>query len=156
MGNEMLKPFFESVPAVFFQMFGLEVKNAKPAVVDGNESHNWEVSGLLGITGSNQGIIALRFARNTVDELLKASGVESSDEQDRLAMTSSLVAETANIIAGNAIAAFSDKNLDIAPPVVVKGVNHEISWPKIAPVLAAVYSSAYGAFELAVCFDTKS
>lgn len=153
MTNEKLKPFFNAIPDVFKQMFNMTVKNGEIKLIEGNENHKWEVSGLLGIAGSHQGVVALRFAKNTVDELLKLSGVESNDEEDRLATTSALVAEITNIIAGNAISCLTDLNLDISPPVVIKGKNHEISWPKIAPVVALEYSSQFGNFELAICFN---
>ena len=45
-------------------------------------------------------------AKKVAEDLLKASGVETSGEQDRLATASGLVAEMTNIVSGNAIGGF--------------------------------------------------
>jgi len=153
MDTKSLSPFFDAAGDVFSQMFGASVKPSQPRVLDGTENHRWEVSGLLGIAGAHQGVVALRFTLATVDALLKASGVETNSEQDRVATTSGLVAEITNIVSGNAISGYPDHALEISPPVVIKGKNHQITWPKIAPVVATEYSSSLGDFELAVCFN---
>jgi CheY-specific phosphatase CheX len=140
MNSTAVQPFFDAASAVFSQMFGIE-------------AHLWEISGILGIAGSCQGVVALRFPLKLVDELLRASGVETSGELDRLATASGLVAEMTNIVSGNAIGSYAGMSLDISPPVVIKGKNHQISWPKIAPVIATAYETALGPFELAVCFN---
>lgn len=148
-----LNPFFDAAGSVFSQMFGVEAKAGPVMALNSSENHDWGISGLLGIAGSAQGVIAMRFTLNLVDELLKASGVETNGEQDRLATISGLVAELTNIVSGNAIGAYTKQTLEISPPVVIKGKNHQISWPKIAPVYAATYSSSLGSFELGVCFN---
>lgn len=153
MEAKSLSPFFDAASDVFSQMFGAAVKRSQPRTLQGSEDHRWEISGLLGIAGAHQGVVALRFTMATVDALLKASGVETSGEQDRLATASGLVAEITNIVAGNAIGGYPDHALEISPPVVIKGKNHQITWPKIAPVVAAEFSSGMGDFELAVCFN---
>jgi len=155
MDSNGLRPFFDAAGAVFSQMFGIDAKAASPRALEGAEDHEWEISGLLGIAGTAQGVVALRFSHATVDALLKASGVETSGEQDRLATASGLVAEMTNIVSGNAIGGFPGLNLEISPPVVIKGKNHQITWPKIAPVFATSYATKLGSFELAVCFNGK-
>lgn len=150
-----LQPFFDAAGVVFSQMFGLEAKAGPARALEGSETHAWEISGLLGIAGSSQGVVALRLTLKLVDDLLKASGVETSSEQDRLATASGLVAEMTNIVSGNAIGGYAGQNLEISPPVVIKGKNHQITWPKIAPVVATEYSTKLGPFELAVCFNGK-
>lgn len=150
-----LQPFFAAAGDVFSQMFGLEAKAGPAKTLEGSEAHGWEVSGLLGIAGSAQGVVALRLTLGLVDALLKASGVETTSEQDRLATASGLVAEMTNIVSGNAIGQYHGQNLEISPPVVIKGKNHQITWPKIAPVVATEFSTKLGSFELAVCFNGK-
>ncbi len=153
MANNGVQPFFDAAKAVFSQMFGIEAKAGAPRTLEGSEDHAWEISGILGVAGSAQGVVAVRLPTGLVDELLKASGVETSGEQDRLATASGLVAEITNIISGNAIGEYAGMNLDISPPVVIKGKNHQITWPKIAPVVAVVFSTSLGQFEVAVCFN---
>ena len=150
-----LTPFFDAAGNVVSQMFGVDAKAGPARELKSSDNHDWDISGLLGIAGSAQGVVAMRFTLKLVDELLKASGVETNGEQDRLATASGLVAEMTNIVSGNAIGAYAGQNLEISPPVVIKGKNHQISWPKIAPVYAVEFTSALGSFELAVCFNGK-
>jgi CheY-specific phosphatase CheX len=56
-----------------------------------------------------------------------------------------------NIIAGAAISAMSDLQIEIAPPVVVRGPNHKIGWPAIGPVQAVSFEFAAGVFEVDLC-----
>ncbi|TFG82186.1 MAG: chemotaxis protein CheX [Spirochaetales bacterium] len=153
MKTSTAEPFIAAVRGVFSQMFGLEATASPERTGDGTEDHEWGVSGILGLAGAAQGIVAIRLPLDMVDALLKASGVEYSSEQDRAATAAGLVGEIINIIAGNAITAFPDLDLDISPPVVVKGQNHQISWPKIAPVMAVRFSTTAGDFELGLCFN---
>ncbi len=155
MDTRAMEPFAAAIRDVFKQMFNLDAAMSAPRVVDGPEDHEWEISGILGLAGAAQGIVAVRLPIGLVDELLKASGVETKDEQERKATVSGLVGEITNIVAGNAIAAFSSLELDISPPVVVKGKNHQISWPKIAPVISQRFSTPVGDFELGLCFNAK-
>ena len=155
MDSTRIQPFFSAARDVFSHMFGLEATRKPVHLIEGSEDHGWGISGILGIAGSAQGVVALRFPLDLADALLKASGVETSSEQDRLATAAGLVAELTNIIAGNAIGTYSGMELDISPPVVVKGKNHQISWPKIAPVIATEYSTSLGGFEVAVCFNAS-
>ncbi len=145
-------PFFKAAGEVFEQMFGLNAKSGTPRELAGSEDHDWGISGILGLAGQAQGIISLRLPLALADSLLSLSGVETSSEKERMATMAGLVSELTNIIAGNAVSSFTELNLDISPPVVIKGVNHQITWPKIAPVIATRYETGKGAFELCVCF----
>jgi chemotaxis protein CheX len=145
-------PFFAAAGDVFMQMFGLNAKAGLSRELSGSEDHGWGISGILGLTGQAQGIISLRLPMALADNLLAMSGVETHSEHERLATAAGLVSEMTNIIAGNAISSFTELDLNISPPVVIKGINHQITWPKIAPVIATRYETDKGAFELCVCF----
>ncbi len=59
-----------------------------------------------------------------------------------------------NIIAGSAISAMPGLDMEIAPPVVVRGPNHKIGWPSIAPVVALTFvlpGRDSGGFEVDLC-----
>lgn len=152
MDTRNLDPFVRALTGAFSQMFGLELAASPPREITGPEDHAWELSGILGIAGQAQGIVAVRLPAGLVDELLAASGVRTENEAERKATVAGLVGEITNIVAGNAIADFPELELDIAPPIVIKGKNHQISWPRIAPVLGVAFQSPKGPCELALCF----
>jgi CheY-specific phosphatase CheX len=56
-----------------------------------------------------------------------------------------------NIIAGSAISAIHGLDIEIAPPVVIRGPNHKIGWPAIAPVVALEFTLPSGRFEIDLC-----
>ena len=149
--TDYAQPFFSAAQDVFSQMFGLKAKPAATRVLAGSEDHGWGISGMLGLAGQAQGLVSLRLPLTLADKLLSLSGVQINSEKERMATAAGLVSELTNIIAGNAISTFTELDLKISPPVVVKGVNHQISWPNIAPVLATRYQTRRGAFELCVC-----
>jgi chemotaxis protein CheX len=77
--------------------------------------------------------------------------VNSAGDGEKGALENGLVGEVTNIIAGNASSSMSGFEFEIAPPVVVRGPNHLISWPAIGPVVAMVFSTPNGSFEIDLC-----
>ena len=69
----------------------------------------------------------------------------------RLRLEGGLVGEMTNIIAGSAISSIHDLDIQIAPPVIVRGPNHKIGWPSIAPVIAITFALPSGSFEVDLC-----
>lgn len=136
MDATIINPFIAATASVFKEMFGLDAAPDKPYVLEETTDSKWEISGLIGLA----------------ETLLGRTGMTFKTEDEKKQMVGGLVAELANIVSGNAAGRFKDINLDIAPPVVVRGDKHQISWPKIAPVLAVPMKTPAGAFELDVYF----
>ncbi|MFH2113129.1 MAG: chemotaxis protein CheX, partial [Spirochaetota bacterium] len=61
------RPFFSAAEEVFLQMFGLNAKAGGSRELVGSEDHGWEISGILGLAGQAQGIIALRLPMALAD-----------------------------------------------------------------------------------------
>lgn len=155
MAIDLVQPFLAAASGLFSQMFGLEAKAGPRREAAEGDGHGWDLSGILGLTGGAQGVIALRLTASLARELLRLSGVESASQSELDDTVDGLVGEMINIIAGNAVGELSDLDLDITPPVVVKGKNHSVSWPRIGPVLAVTCQTPAGPFELAVCMGLK-
>lgn len=152
MDASIINPFIAATTAVFKEMFGLDAAPDKPYVLEESTDSKWEISGLIGLAGSAQGIVAVRLPPGLAETLLGRTGMTFKTDDEKKQMVGGLVAELTNIVSGNAAGRFKDINLDIAPPVVVRGDKHQISWPKIAPVLAVPMKTQAGSFELDVCF----
>ncbi len=152
MDASIINPFIAAAGSVFKEMFGLEATPDKPFVLEEDTDSRWEISGLIGLAGAAQGIVAIRLPPGLAENLLGRTGMTFKTEDEKRQMVGGLVAELTNIVSGNAAGRFRDINLDIAPPVVVRGDKHQISWPKIAPVLAVPMKTPAGSFELDVCF----
>ncbi len=157
MDVKIINPFLTASAYVFNSMFGITATPGTPYLMTKvTGGHSWEISGILGLTGEFDGIIALRLHKVLAKKMLDRSGIYFTDEQQREDLESGMIAEVANVISGNAVSAIRDYALDIAPPVVVYGKDHIISWPKNYPIIGIPYTTPAGPFEVDVCFKEKS
>lgn len=151
MAEDLVSAFAQAAKRTFKDMFGIDAAESGSRELAGPEDHAWDITGLVGIAGHAQGVVAIRLTRGLVSSLLASSGVAVSGPEERRQLEGGLVGEMANIMAGAAISAMSDLQIDIAPPVIVRGVGHQIGWPGIAPVVAVSFDSPAGGFEVDVC-----
>ncbi|MDD6295636.1 MAG: chemotaxis protein CheX [Treponema sp.] len=153
MDVKIINPFLTASAFVFKTMFGIEATSGAPYLMKRTiGGHSWEISGILGLTGEFDGIIALRLHKVLAKKMLERSGLYYKDEETREELESGMIAEVANVISGNAISAVKDFMLDIAPPVVIYGKDHTIAWPKGYPIIGIPYTTSLGPFEVDVCF----
>ncbi len=151
MDAAIINPFLNASLDVFRTMFGITANPTAAYLVKDQINHRWEISGVLGLTGECQGIVAVRLPRILADKLLERTGVKTSSEEERADTVYGMVGEVTNIISGNASGKIVNRSIDISPPVVIIGENHQISWPKIAPVIAIPFTTQFGPFEVNVC-----
>ena len=143
--------FSKAAKSTFKDMFGLDAKESGSRELGASEVHGWDLTGLVGLAGQAQGVIAIRLTQSLIAGLLAGSGVVAGGDEERRQLEGGLVGEMTNIIAGSAISAIRDLNMEIAPPVVVRGPNHTIGWPAIAPVIALSFALPSGSFEIDLC-----
>jgi chemotaxis protein CheX len=131
MNVDVINAFLTEGMNAFSTMFGIEANPNKPGLLDPTAlGHQWEISGLLGLTGQYKGIVAFRLHKILANKMLEFSGIEcSEDERNDVAI--GLVSEFTNVISGHAVTALKDYFLDISPPYTIIGQNHVIAWPKI-------------------------
>ena len=151
MDASIVAAFNQAAKNTFKDMFGLDAVEAGSRELGSSEEHGWDLSGLLGLAGQAQGVIAIRLTQSLIAGLLAGSGVAAGGDEERGQLEGGLVGEMTNIIAGSAISSIHGLEIEIAPPVVVRGPNHTIGWPAIAPVVALSYKLPSGSFELDLC-----
>jgi len=145
-----INPFLKSTMNLFENMLGFEPSVGQKSVVQNFSSHRWDVSGVIGVTGAAEGVIAIRMTQSLVERLMRKSGIECDDPSEMQEIACSMVGEMANVIAGNALGEISQFDMDITVPIVVQGTNHSISWPSRSPVLSIPFTSSQGPFEVNV------
>jgi chemotaxis protein CheX len=144
--------FKAAAERTFKEMFGLEARMTGMAEIPSSDEHGWEITGLVGLAGQAHGVVAIRLTFALVERLLSATGVDASaGEAERRQLEGGLVGEMINIIAGQAVSALRSLEVEIAPPVVVRGPAHKIGWPSIASVIAISFAAGDGGFELDLC-----
>lgn len=150
MDSRLISAFGASAESTFHEMFALNAKAMPPRELEHNEDHGWDMTGLVGLAGEAQGVVAFRLTKELATRLLSATGVPSANDGDE-ELVGGFVAEVTNILAGGATTALKGFDVEIAPPVVISGPNHRISWPSIAPVVALGFDIPDGHFEIDLC-----
>jgi chemotaxis protein CheX len=151
MDASIVAAFSHAAKSTFKDMFDLVAAESGSRELGGSEDHGWDLSGLVGLAGQAQGVVAIRLTESLIAGLLAGSGVSAGGDEERRQLEGGLIGEITNIIAGSAISAISGLDIEIAPPVVVRGPNHKIGWPSIAPVVAISFTLPTGSFEIDLC-----
>ena len=151
MEKNVLEIFIAAAVEMLSEMFGLTAKAGKPVEMDHLANHDWEVSGIIGITGKGKGMLVLRFKESMILELLDKVGMTPGSPEEIPDMVNGLVGEIVNVVSGHSINTLPG-DLDITVPLIVQGLNHKVSWPKFAPVYTVPYSTEVGGIEMAVCY----
>jgi chemotaxis protein CheX len=151
----IINPFLTAALNLFSGMFAIDAQAGSPYLMEESGKHRWEISGILGLTGDYQGIVAFRLPRLLADKMLEKSGIVTKSEEERQETVYGMIGEMTNIIAGNASSSIAHATIDISPPVVILGENHHIAWPKTMPVVGIPFSTPNGPFEVDICFKKK-
>jgi chemotaxis protein CheX len=155
MDASIINPFLNSAMRLFHDMFFLTPTYGKPFLVEPGASHRWEISGVIGIVGSHEGIVVLRVTTVLATKLLEKSGLVFTDEAERLQTMNEMISEFVNIISGGALPELKDKDVELTPPFTVKGKNHTLSWPGKAPIIGVPFFTNYGPFEMQVSIVSR-
>ena len=150
----VINPFLEATVNLFQTMFRIEAASAAPYILGKEIAHRWEISGIIGITGDYHGVVAIRLSRILANKMLERTGLAVSSEEEREDTLYGMIGEMINIVAGNA-SNHIHQTIDISPPVVVYGPNHNIAWPRTIPVISIPFVTSLGPFEVAVCFKPR-
>lgn len=143
-----INPFLASTLNLFQTTFSVEPTAGKPYVLKDLLKHRWEISGVMVLTGSAIGVVAIRLTRLLSNKLLERSGLKYSTQDERENLVKDLVGELVNIIAGNASNRLEDYDIKISVPFVVQGENHTVSWPDRSPIVCIPFTTPFGPFEV--------
>lgn len=126
--EKYIKPFIEVCENVFREFIGEELQAEHPHFADRNESHNWDVSAVIGLTGEARGAVVISMGRDLALRLTGVlTGETHTDVDDEVV---DAIGEIINIIAGNAKRGLEESfRLVISLPTIVRGPGHEIMWP---------------------------
>ncbi len=156
MKREDIKSFVKSTIVLFKEMYNFTPTFGKAYLVEDFSKHNWDISGVIGILGSHEGIFAIRLKRTLAYKLLKASNMDSDDSKEIVALTAALIGELANIICGNALNLVSDCTIIITAPLTIQGTNHTVAWPVNGLVVGIPFHTPHGEFEIHININPSS
>ena len=127
--EQYIQPFIKVCESVFHDFCKTEVKAGRVFFVSKDEYvSNWDISGIIGLSGEASGAVAISLKSVTAFSVTKIlTGKEhSSIDSD----VTDAVGEIINIIAGNVKKNFEEElRVKISLPTIIKGVAHSIVWP---------------------------
>lgn len=146
MNASYINPFLTATISLFEKSFNVSPQPGEAYLDVKANSHRWDISAVMVLTGSAIGVVAIRLTRLLADKLLERSGVQWKGEEEREQLTSAMVGEIVNVIAAQASGQLSGYDIEISVPIVVQGKNHTLSWPDQQPILAVPFITPIGPF----------
>ncbi len=126
--EKYIQPFVDVCESVFRDFIGSDLVAERPHFADKNDSHDWDVSAIIGLTGEAKGAIVISMKKELA---LRLTGVLTGSTHTTLDdEVVDAIGEIINIIAGNAKRGLEESfRLVISLPTIVRGKGHTISWP---------------------------
>ena len=126
--KQYIQPFIKVCKNVFLEFLGLELEAKLPYFMEKDEATEWDVSGIIGLTGEARGAVVISLK---VDLAIRLTSILTGTEHKGLdADVVDAVGEIINIIAGNSKQELEEAfRLVISLPTIVKGREHSINWP---------------------------
>ncbi len=151
MKAENINPFIESVMDVFESMLECEATMGELSA-DAEESTTPDIIGVIGLSGTAQGIVALRLPVRTALAIIgKMVGTEFRSIDSSIIDG---VGELVNIIAGSAKARFKGHSISLSLPTVVRGSIYKLNNLSNTVWLTVPFTSDLGSFFISVCFKS--
>jgi len=127
--KQYIQPFIKTCNSVFHDFVHLEPEAKMPYFLEKDSTEDWDISGVIGLTGEARGAVVISMKDNLAMKLAgiltgKVHQVLYDDVVDA-------VGELINIIAGNVKQELEDTfRLVISLPTIVTGKEHHINWPE--------------------------
>ena len=127
--EQYIQYFIRGSEEVFRDLCKTEIKAGRVFFVTKDEfKTNWDVSGIMGLSGEANGAIAISLKENTAFRLTKI--LTGKDYNSVGNEVTDVVGEIVNIITGNVKNIFEIKHrIKITIPSIVNGKSHTIVWP---------------------------
>jgi chemotaxis protein CheX len=126
---EYIQPFIDGCKEVFRDLCKTEIDANRAFFVAVDEfKTEWDISGIIGLSGEVNGAVALSLKEVTaykVTKILTGNDYTSIDKE-----VTDVVGEIVNIIVGNVKNIFEEKHrISMTMPSIVKGNSHSVVWP---------------------------
>ncbi len=131
MDVKYINPFIVAVKDIFATMIELPFALKNPAIKE-NRQPDFEISAIIGLSGSVSGCAVISLKEQLAIELAAALTGETFSTFDEDAVDA--LGEIANMIVGNAKSSFPDDGCSISVPSVVIG-KHQVSFPSSVPII---------------------
>ncbi len=147
MKAEYINPFLTAAVNVFQTMLHCPLMRGQPFVKGGSQPE-YDVSGLIGLSGAAKGTVVLSLCREAA---LMAAGAMLGERPEVVnAEVRDAIGELTNMIAGSAKAKLEHLALNVSLPSVITGHGHCVEFPKHVTPICIPFDSAWGAVAVEV------
>jgi chemotaxis protein CheX len=138
---ELINPFISATQHVFGVMLGATLTRG-PLGLKQSHAPTYEVSGLIGLCGSLQGMVVVTVGRLTAIHAAEAMlGARPAGLNGEVV---DAIGELTNMIAGAAKTALAQHRLEIGLPTVIVGKSQSINFPSGSSPLSIPFDSDFG------------
>ena len=152
--KQYIQPFINVCKNVFKEFVNLDLEAKLPYFMEKEAPTEWDVSGVIGLTGEAKGAVVISMKRELAQKL--TSILTGTEHKELDSDVVDAVGEIINIIAGNAKQQLEEAfKLVISLPTIIKGKEHSIAWPEgQARVICIPFStSSSDTFTLSVALE---
>lgn len=138
-----INAFVQAVEKVFATMLQTDVTVREPRLST-QDTPTYDVSAIIGMSGDMVGVIILSFPKEVAERVASLfCGAQLAATDDDFA---DAIGELANMVSGNAKAAFQSRKASISCPTVVIGSSHQVMRQRDIPALELPCSCCCGDF----------
>lgn len=142
-----IKAFISSIQNVFATMFQLPVTVGTP-YIKGDPSPQYDVSGIIGMSGDVFGSVVLSFPTETAESVVALfTGTQLEIGTPDFA---DAIGELVNMVSGGAKANFKDRKVSISCPSVVIGEGHRLARQSDIPCIVIPCTTDCGELSLEI------
>ena len=153
--EQYIQPFIDVTKSTFKDFMGTELKVDRPYIQEKDKASEWDISGVIGLSGEARGAVAVgmkaALAIKLTDMLTGAKHTSIDDE------VVDAIGEIVNIIAGNAKKGLEESfRIVISLPSIIKGTGHQIQWPHGQARIICIPFTAFDSdiFNLSVAIES--
>ena len=127
--EQYIQPFIDGTEEVFRDLCKTEVNAGRPFFVSKDEFEtNWDISGIIGLSGEANGAVAISLKESTAFKLTRI--LTGKDYTSVDTEVTDMLGEIVNIVVGNVKNVFEKKHrIKISMPSIINGKSHSIVWP---------------------------
>jgi len=149
--EQYIQPFIKVCESVFRNLCGTEVRAGDLFFLTRENQMNWDISGIIGLSGQISGAISISMRDNAAFQLTKT--LTGADHNSFDADVTDAIGEIINIIAGNTKKVFEGSfRTAISLPSIVQGRGHRIIWPSKNIKIFCIPFSIFADGELLLSF----
>ncbi|MDX1964928.1 MAG: chemotaxis protein CheX [Pirellulales bacterium] len=143
---EYINPFVTAAVKVFGTMLNCQLKRGQP-YLKRNAQPDYEISGVIGLTGKANGTVVLSFSRDTAIQATATMLGERPEELNNDVVDT--IGELANMVAGSAKTELEQFAMSISLPSVIIGKNHTVAFPRGVTPIGIPFECDWGS----LCLD---